>query len=117
MKSAPRARILAKTPAEFDGSDIVAHAADALAASAIRDIHVVGRRGPHQVSFTPKEIGEMGELERASAVADPGAFPPEADGPRGRQGSPAHVTLPEGWLDDPEDATVPAGAEVVNSGG
>ena len=44
-------------------------------------------------------------------------FPPEADGPRGRQGSPGHVTLPEGWLDDPEDATVPAAADVMNSGG
>ena len=36
-------------------------------------------------------------------------FPAEADGPRGRQGSPGHVTLPEGWLDDPEDVTVPDG--------
>jgi ferredoxin--NADP+ reductase len=73
------ARILAKTPAEFDGSDIVAHAAAALAASKVRDIHIIGRRGPHQVSFTPKEVGEMGELARAVAVADPAAFPPEAD--------------------------------------
>jgi hypothetical protein len=27
------------------------------------------------------------------------------------------VTLPEGWLDDPEDDTVPAGADVMHSGG
>jgi nifR3 family TIM-barrel protein len=40
-----------------------------------------------------------------------------ADGPRGRQGSPAKVALPENWLDDPEDATVPAGAELMHSGG
>jgi nifR3 family TIM-barrel protein len=44
-------------------------------------------------------------------------FPAEAEGPRGRQGSPAKVVLPEGWLDDPEDATVPMGAEVMHSGG
>jgi len=44
-------------------------------------------------------------------------FPPVAGGPRGRQGSPGSVTLPEGWLDDPDDCTVPAGAEVMNSGG
>ncbi|MEJ2862610.1 tRNA dihydrouridine synthase DusB [Actinomycetospora flava] len=44
-------------------------------------------------------------------------FPADADGPRGRQGSPAHVTLPEGWLDDPEDDTVPTAADVMHSGG
>ncbi|MEE3752532.1 tRNA dihydrouridine synthase DusB [Mycobacterium intracellulare] len=44
-------------------------------------------------------------------------FPDEASGPRGRQGSPARVVLPEGWLDDPDDCTVPAGADVMHSGG
>src|SRR5689334_2604122 len=44
-------------------------------------------------------------------------FPPAASGPRGRQGSPSSVTLPEGWLDDPEDCTVPAGADAMHSGG
>jgi nifR3 family TIM-barrel protein len=44
-------------------------------------------------------------------------FPAEAEGPRGRQGSAAKVVLPEGWLDDPEDASVPAGAEMMHSGG
>jgi nifR3 family TIM-barrel protein len=44
-------------------------------------------------------------------------FPEAATGPRGRQGSPARVSLPEGWLDDPEDCTVPAGADVMHSGG
>ncbi len=41
----------------------------------------------------------------------------DADGARGRQGSPGKVILPEGWLDDPEDETVPVGAEMANSGG
>jgi hypothetical protein len=36
------ARILSKTRAEFAGSDIVAHALDALEGSAVRDIHVLG---------------------------------------------------------------------------
>jgi nifR3 family TIM-barrel protein len=44
-------------------------------------------------------------------------FPAAARGPRGRLGSAASVSLPEGWLDDPDDAAVPAGAEVMNSGG
>lgn len=73
------ARILAKTWNELSASDIVGHAADALARSNVQTIHVIGRRGPHQVSFTPKEIGEMGELERACACADAADFPEEAD--------------------------------------
>lgn len=44
-------------------------------------------------------------------------FPATADGPRGRQGSAASVSLPEGWLNDPDDCTVPTGAEVMSSGG
>ena len=45
------------------------------------------------------------------------AFPDDADAPRGRQGSPGRVVLPEGWLDDPDDAAVPLGAELEHSGG
>jgi len=44
-------------------------------------------------------------------------FPDAASGPRGRQGSPARVALPDGWLTDPDDCTVPAGADVMHSGG
>jgi hypothetical protein len=44
-------------------------------------------------------------------------FPQAATGPRGRQGSPAPVVLPEGWLADPDDCTVPAGADLMHSGG
>jgi nifR3 family TIM-barrel protein len=44
-------------------------------------------------------------------------FPDAASGPRGRQGSPARVALPEGWLTDPDDCTIPAGADVMHSGG
>ncbi|HEX9931319.1 MAG TPA: FAD-dependent oxidoreductase [Allosphingosinicella sp.] len=72
------ARILSKTPAEFVGSDIVAHAFEALGNSAIRDIHVLGRRGPHQIAMTPKELGELGHLEDAAPKLDPADFPPEA---------------------------------------
>ena len=45
-------------------------------------------------------------------------FPADGYGPRGRQGSPGKVLLPEGWLDDPEDDAVALpGAETENSGG
>jgi ferredoxin--NADP+ reductase len=70
------ARILSKTSAEFAGSDIVGHAFRALPKSTIRDIHVLGRRGPHQIAMTPKELGELGHLEVASPRVDPADFPP-----------------------------------------
>jgi ferredoxin--NADP+ reductase len=74
------ARILSKTRHEFEGSDIVGHALDALDASAVRTITVLGRRGPHQMAMTPKELGELGHLEAAVPVIDPADFPPlEAD--------------------------------------
>lgn len=73
------ARILAKSPAEFEGSDIVAHALGALGASQIRRIVILGRRGPHQIAMTPKELGELGHLERACPRIDPADLPNEAE--------------------------------------
>jgi NADPH-dependent glutamate synthase beta subunit-like oxidoreductase len=73
------ARILSKTPAEFVGSDIVAHAFGSLGNSAIRKIHVLGRRGPHQIAMTPKELGELGHLENAVPRVDLDDFPPVLD--------------------------------------
>ena len=76
------ARILSKTRHEFEGSDIVGHALDALDKSAIRAVTILGRRGPHQVAMTPKELGELGHLEAAVPVVDMADFPPvEADEP------------------------------------
>ena len=60
------ARILSKTRAEFGGSDIVSHALDRLDASAVEEITILGRRGPHQIAMTPKELGELGHLARAT---------------------------------------------------
>jgi NADPH-dependent glutamate synthase beta subunit-like oxidoreductase len=72
-------RILAKTRNEFDGADIVSHALDALDHSGIKRVTVLGRRGPHQIAMTPKELGELGHLSRATPVLHPADFPPEAD--------------------------------------
>lgn len=60
------ARILSKTRAEFGGSDIVSHALDVLENASTEDITILGRRGPHQIAMTPKELGELGHLQRAT---------------------------------------------------
>lgn len=71
------ARILAKTVDELSPSDITSQSLRELDKSAIENIHIVGRRGPLQASFTLKEIGEMGELSRAAVQIDPACFPAE----------------------------------------
>ncbi len=73
------ARILAKTTGEFTGSDIVAHALHALQKSKIEQVTILGRRGPHQIAMTPKELGELGHLERACPRVDPADLPAEDD--------------------------------------
>jgi nifR3 family TIM-barrel protein len=58
------------------------------------------------------------ELDVLLDKLDPSVpFPTTATGPRGRQGSPSGVALPEGWLTDREDCTVPQGADIMHSGG
>jgi nifR3 family TIM-barrel protein len=63
-------------------------------------------------------VSSLAQLDDLLAQLDPDVpFPVDAEGPRGRQGSAGKVVLPEGWLDDPDDLTVPSGAEIDSSGG
>jgi nifR3 family TIM-barrel protein len=65
-------------------------------------------------------VSSLTQIEDLVGHLDPEApFPTDtATGPRGRQGSPqTKVALPDGWLDDPEDATIPTAADVMHSGG
>lgn len=64
-------RILAKTVDELKHTDIAEHALECLAASRIREIHLIGRRGPAQAKFTTKEFRELGELAGCDPVVDP----------------------------------------------
>lgn len=61
-------RILAKTVDELKHTDITEHALEALAESRVRDIHMVGRRGPAQAKFTHSELKELGELDDCDPV-------------------------------------------------
>jgi ferredoxin--NADP+ reductase len=68
------ARILCRTTDELEKTDIADYALDALANSNIREVHMLGRRGPAQGKFSPLELKELGELQDA----DPYVFPEEA---------------------------------------
>jgi len=65
------ARILLHTRAELERTDIAAHALEALRASRIREVFLLGRRGPEQAAFTPSELKELGALAEADPVVDP----------------------------------------------
>jgi len=65
------ARILVRTPEELKQTDIADYALEALAASNVKEVLLVGRRGPAQAAFTNKEIEELGEMQGADAVTLP----------------------------------------------
>ena len=63
-------RILAKTVDELKHTDIAAHALEVLAESRVKNIYVIGRRGPAQAKFTSKELKEFGGLADCNPVID-----------------------------------------------
>jgi ferredoxin/flavodoxin---NADP+ reductase len=65
------ARMLALTPEELAPTDTTDTAIEAINGSGIREILVVGRRGPVQAAWTPVEVGELGELAGADVIVDP----------------------------------------------
>ena len=107
------ARILAKTRAEFVGSDIVAHALEMLDQSRIEQITLLGRRGPHQIAMTTKELGELAQLERACPRVDADDLPEPGEDALlepGQRKSVAHLrgfaAIPEAYrADKPIDIT------------
>ncbi|MFI1019008.1 FAD-dependent oxidoreductase [Streptomyces sp. NPDC020965] len=65
------ARILARGADELRPTDVPATALGALALSRVRDVHMVGRRGPSGAKFTTKELRELGSLPAADVIVDP----------------------------------------------
>jgi len=64
-------RILCRTPEELATTDIADYALDALRKSRVKEVYLLGRRGPAQAAFTNPEIRELGELPDADIAADP----------------------------------------------
>jgi len=65
------ARMLALTPEELAPTDATDAAIAAINDAGIREIVVVGRRGPVQAAWTPVEVGELGDLAGADILVDP----------------------------------------------
>jgi ferredoxin/flavodoxin---NADP+ reductase len=62
-------RILLQPPDDLRRTDIAAHALEVLAESKIREVHLVGRRGPAQAKFTPRELRGLGMIPQCLTVA------------------------------------------------
>jgi len=62
------ARILCRTREELASTDIADYALEALAGSSIKEVYILGRRGPAQAAFTNPEVRELGELAGADVA-------------------------------------------------
>jgi ferredoxin--NADP+ reductase len=65
------ARMLALTPGELSPTDTTDAAMAAINAAGVKEIVVLGRRGPVQAAWTPVEVGELGDLQGADILVDP----------------------------------------------
>ena len=66
------ARILIRNPEELRETDVSQPVLDALMASKVREVHMIGRRGPAQAKFTTKELRELGELDGVDVTVGDG---------------------------------------------
>ncbi len=74
------ARVLVKTPAEMASSDLPSYAARAIHGAPIREVTVIGRRGPVQAKFTNKELSELDGLAGCVPLTDPRDLPDRVSG-------------------------------------
>ena len=79
------ARILLTSPDVLAKTDIAEHALDALRESAIREVVMVGRRGPVEAKFTNVELKELGALEGVEVAVDPADLPSDLEEVASRQ--------------------------------
>jgi ferredoxin--NADP+ reductase len=64
-------RILCRTPEELEKTDIADYALEALRKSRVKEVYMIGRRGPAQAAYTYPEAKEIGELEDADVIVLP----------------------------------------------
>jgi len=64
-------RMLTRSIAELERTDIADHALDALRQSRVKEVVVLGRRGPAQAAFTSSELRELGHMDGVDVIVDP----------------------------------------------
>ncbi len=109
------ARVLARDPAELHETDIPEPVMAALRSSRVREVNVIGRRGPAQAKFTTKELRELGELPGVSVSVAPGELDLDIADPSGVSAALAsadrrvrgNLVAMRGWATGPAPAAVP----------
>lgn len=98
------ARILAKSPDDLRTTDLPDHVLDVLDRSAVRDIFMIGRRGPVQGKFTTKELRELGDIADADVIVDAAELELDEMSERELATSPAarrNLETLRGWAERP----------------
>jgi ferredoxin--NADP+ reductase len=102
------ARVLARTPAELDATDMPQHVLDALAAAPVREVTVIGRRGPAQATFTTQELRELNTLGGATVLVDPADMTHDAAEEHGDRVVARNLAELRGWVGhEPRTGTIP----------
>ena len=92
-------RVLMKPAAELNNTDMPQPVLDALRKSAVKRVHVVGRRGPQHATFTTKELKELGELEGVAVRIHPVDLPTnDADASGGNRVVERNLKVMREWL-------------------
>ena len=65
------ARVLMLPPDELSATDIGGHALRALSQNKVRQVTILGRRGPAQAAFTYRELKELADRDDIDVVVDP----------------------------------------------
>jgi len=73
------ARLLVRPAADLHDTDVPHEVLEALSVSQVTDVHVFGRRGPAQASWTTKELRELGELTGVDVLVDPAELELDAE--------------------------------------
>ncbi|MCS0600932.1 FAD-dependent oxidoreductase [Streptomyces sp. LP11] len=98
-------RMLLRGSAELRPTDIPQAALDELSASAVREVHMVGRRGPAQARFTTKELRELGVLPGTEVSVDRGELTLDPVDPRTLPAVPRrNLEVLRGWVERPPAA-------------
>lgn len=98
-------RVLSKAPDEIEWTDMPQHVLDALRQSSVTDVHVIGRRGPAQATWTTKELRELGELAQTQVlVAEGGDVTDEASRAAASDKAVArNIAVVEDWAQRTDD--------------
>ena len=100
------ARVLVKTRAEMAATDLPDYAAQPIQASPLKDVYMVGRRGPNEAKYTNVELREMGHLENCVPQLDAAQVPASVQGEmsdRDRRLTEKNLATERGFLDRKPD--------------